>query len=115
MTARVELASPAGTLARALAADLGRHGITSQISECEGIAVVGIWAVRLAVWCEWAPGGWRFRWCQNDPPPVRGRWDYTLCPCSAMETAVHRLVRFYGERHKRIYGTAPVVGGEDPS
>ncbi|QFY06150.1 hypothetical protein GBF35_05190 [Nonomuraea phyllanthi] len=104
--------SPAGELARRLAADLERFGIESKISECEGIALIGIWSVRLAVWCEWGPQGWRFRWCLDD---TCERWTYTACPCSAMETAVRRLVILYKERHMRLYGSAALLFGEDES
>ncbi|GAA3209728.1 hypothetical protein [Nonomuraea helvata] len=114
MRARAGVDSPAGSLARALAEGLERHGIKSQISECEGIALVGIWAVGLAVWCEWGPYGWRFRWCLHQTSK-QGTWNYTSCPCSAMETAVRRVAGFCQERYERMYGTVPRVADEASS
>jgi hypothetical protein len=96
---------PAGRLARELREQLGRRGIDSQISECEGIALVGIWSVGLAVWCEWGPTGWRFRWCLNDTTQP-GQWRYTWCPCSAMETAAQRVAGLCQERYALMYGAA---------
>ncbi|GAA2268565.1 hypothetical protein GCM10010149_06740 [Nonomuraea roseoviolacea subsp. roseoviolacea] len=95
--------SAAGRLARKLAAQLDDRGIDSQISECEGIALVGIWSVGLAVWCEWGPQGWRFRWCVNETT-YRGTWRYTSCPASAVETATARIVRLHDERYERMHG-----------
>ncbi|WP_327583372.1 hypothetical protein OHA25_47240 [Nonomuraea sp. NBC_00507] len=106
MTTATRVWSPAGRLARELAGHLGRRGISSQISECEGIALVGVWSVGLTVWCEWGPTGWRFRWSLSDTS-APGPWRYTSCPCSAMETAVGRIMRLYTERYWRMYGAAP--------
>ncbi|MEU6713797.1 hypothetical protein ABZ897_20175 [Nonomuraea sp. NPDC046802] len=114
MNAWVKEESQAGTLARMLAKDLERYGITSEVSECQGVALVGIWSVGLAVWCEWGPHGWRFRWCLNETSE-RGTWRYTSCPCSAMETAVARLTRVHQERWERLHGTARLGAGEDLS
>lgn len=97
--------SPAGRLARELAAALRGRGIDSQISEAHGIALVGIWSVGLTVWCEQSRNAWRFRWCLNDASGT-GRWDYTVCPCAAMETAARRIEGLYQERHSRMYGAA---------
>ncbi|MET9247114.1 hypothetical protein [Nonomuraea sp. NPDC003709] len=112
MNAGAGVVSPAESLARKLAEELERYGITSQVSECQGVALVGIWSVRLAVWCEWGSQGWRFRWCLND---TSARWTYTSCPCSAMETAVRRLVHRYQMRHMQVYGTDPFATGDVPS
>ncbi|MEV0383387.1 hypothetical protein [Nonomuraea sp. NPDC050643] len=102
-------ASPAGRLAVELAERLGRRGVRSEIFEAHGIALVGIWSVRLTVWCEWERGAWRFRWSVSDGSGT-GRWEYTVCPCSAMETAVGRIVDSCQERYRRMYGTAVIPG-----
>lgn len=112
MNARAGVDSPAATLARRLAEGLARYGIASQISECQGVALVGVWSVGLAVWCEWGPEGWRFRWSLKELGEG-GR--YTSCPCSAMETAVARLARLHLERWERLYGTASLGSSENPS
>ncbi|MEV1175470.1 hypothetical protein [Nonomuraea sp. NPDC049784] len=112
MTARTGVDSPAASHAQTLAAHLRRYGIESKISECEGVALVGIWSVGLAVWCEWGQQGWHFRWCLDK---TSERWTYTWCPCSAMETAVRRLVYFHQARQQRLSGTAPSIDGEGAS
>ncbi|PRX65245.1 hypothetical protein B0I32_1074 [Nonomuraea fuscirosea] len=97
--ARALVASPAGELAHALSAELGRRGIASQVSECEGIALVGVWSVGLAVWCEWSDTGWRFRWGMDASGPG-GRLRYTACPGSAVETAGRRIASLYEDRRR---------------
>ncbi|MEV0619334.1 hypothetical protein AB0I81_38870 [Nonomuraea sp. NPDC050404] len=97
--------SDAGRLAGELAEGLGRHGVRSEIFEAHGIALVGIWSVRVTVWCEWENGAWRFRWSLSDGSGT-GRWEYTVCPCSAMETAVERIWDLCQERYGRMYGAA---------
>ncbi|HEX4817581.1 MAG TPA: hypothetical protein VFV66_32970 [Nonomuraea sp.] len=108
--AGIPAGSPAGRLARELAGELKRYGLEAQVSECEGIALVGIWSVGLAVWCEWASQGWQFRW-SLDATRTSGRWRYTYCPCSAMETAVRRIVALCRERHAALCGAVSGSAG----
>ncbi|TDC09731.1 hypothetical protein E1267_06830 [Nonomuraea longispora] len=97
--------SPAGALARRLADRLRWSGIESQTSEVDGVALVGIWVVDLTVWCECGPIGWRYRW-RLGAAVSSGVSGYTSCPCSALETAVGRIVRLYRERYTALYGSA---------
>ncbi|MEV4179690.1 hypothetical protein [Nonomuraea sp. NPDC049709] len=85
-----------------MADELGRLGLKPEISECEGIALVGIWAVGLPVWCEWMNGEWRFRWSVETVPGGGER--FTTCPGSAVETAARRVVRAVRERASVMYG-----------
>ncbi|MFC5826990.1 hypothetical protein [Nonomuraea insulae] len=96
MSART-VVSPAGDLACALAGELHRYGIASEVTECAGIALVGVWAVGLPVWCECGPLGWRFRWSMSDTRSG-GQSVYTCCPAGALETAAARIVRLYRAR-----------------
>lgn len=102
VTASVQ-GSPAGHLARELAAALEGRRIDSQVFEAQGIALVGIWSVGLVVWCEWSGGEWRFRWSLDDGSGT-GRRSYTVCPCAALETAVRRIEGLYRERYSWMYG-----------
>ncbi|GAA3616110.1 hypothetical protein GCM10022419_121760 [Nonomuraea rosea] len=97
--------SPAGCLAWELAKGLRSRGIATQVFESHGVALVGIWSVGLTVWCEWGRDAWRFRWSLSEESGT-GRWDYTVCPCSAMATAVRRIEDLYQERYRRMYGAA---------
>ncbi|MER7362184.1 hypothetical protein [Nonomuraea wenchangensis] len=97
--------SPAGHLARELAAALEGRGIDSQVFEAQGIALVGIWSVGLVVWCEPNGEAWRSRWSLDDGSGT-GRRSYAVCTCAAMETAVRRIEGLYRERYRRMYGEA---------
>ncbi|MEV4216741.1 hypothetical protein [Nonomuraea sp. NPDC049725] len=104
----VEEMSPAGRLAWELAGHLARRGVGSRVSECEGIALVGIAAVGLNVWCEWSGQGWRFRW-SLDAPTKPGWWRYTSCPASSVETAARRVSDLCRERYRSMH---PEDGGD---
>ncbi|GGP12681.1 hypothetical protein GCM10012278_61450 [Nonomuraea glycinis] len=71
--------SPAGRMARVLADHLAGRGVDSRISESDGVALVGMRAVGLNVWCEWSGREWLFR-RSLDAPTEPGRWHYTSCP-----------------------------------
>jgi hypothetical protein len=101
---------PAGRLAWALAEQLRWAGIDTQVSEVEGIALVGIWAVDLTVWCEFGPNGWRYQW-RLGVAATGGVPGYTSCPCSALETAAQRIARLYRERFEAMYPAAAARQG----
>ncbi|MFC5816837.1 hypothetical protein [Nonomuraea harbinensis] len=103
-------ASPAGRLARELADHLARRGVESRVSECEGIALVGLAVVGLNVWCEFGGAEWRFRW-SLDAPTEPGRWRYTCCPASCMETAARRIAGLFQERREAMSGPVTARAG----
>ncbi|MEV0623990.1 hypothetical protein AB0I81_62495 [Nonomuraea sp. NPDC050404] len=90
-------------LADELAQRLGHRGVRSEIFDAHGIALVGIWSVGVTVWCEWERGQWRFRWSLSDGSGT-GRWEYTVCPCSAMEMAAQRIESLCLERFRQMHG-----------
>lgn len=87
----------AGELAWRLAEHLALRGVEARVLQCEEIVLV--WVVRLGlnVWCEWSGEEWRFRW-SLDAPTEPGRWRYTSCPCSSMETAARRIAGLFQRR-----------------
>lgn len=105
-----EAVSPAGRLAWELAEHLARRGVTSRVSECEGIALVGLALVGLNVWCEWSGAEWRFRW-SLDAPTEPGRWRYTSCPCSSVETAARRIAALFQKRLEAMDGSVAARAG----
>lgn len=102
--------SPAGRMARELASHLAEHGVESRISESDGVALVGMWAVGLNVWCQWSGREWRFLW-SLDAPTEPGRWRYTSCPASSAETAARRIAGLYRERFEAMYPAAAARRG----
>lgn len=102
------MSSVAGRLAGELAERLGRRGVRSEIFEAHGIALVGVWSVGAAVWCERERGVWRFRWSLSDRSGT-GRWEYTVCPSLEMVTAVERIEGLCQERYLRMYGVAELA------
>ncbi|GIH66980.1 hypothetical protein Msi02_77970 [Microbispora siamensis] len=83
-------ASPAVALAGRLQEELSHTGITATVGSGYGLAIVTA-ANRVNVWVEAGPQGWQFRWWTGRVCEQTGRWNYTSCPASAVETAARRV------------------------
>lgn len=82
--------------ARRLRAELEAHGISADIHEGYGVALISVW-VDLLVWCEVGPDGPRYRWWTGRISDRTRRYVYTGCPGNATETAARRIAARYRE------------------
>lgn len=101
--------SPAAVMAERLRAELERRGITADVNEGDGLALVSVW-VHLVVWCESGPDGWRYRWWTGRTSQQSRRWVWTSCPSTAVETAGRRVAERYAEV-RRSHPLSAVVAG----
>ena len=87
--------SPA-LVAEQLRRELERLGITADVHEGDGVALLSV-RLHLVVWCEPGPDGWRYRWWTGRVSQQAGRWVYTECQALAFKTAAQRIATRYAE------------------
>ncbi|MEU8244745.1 hypothetical protein [Nonomuraea sp. NPDC048916] len=106
--------SPAGVIAGRLRRALEDFGITGDVVEGYGLALVSV-RPDLVVWCECGPQGWHFRWWSGRVVAGSRRWEWERCPAGAGPTAARRIAGRYLEAHpgggQFIKAGAPLVAG----
>lgn len=88
--------SPALVVAEQLRGELERLGVSADVHEGDGLALLSV-RLHLAVWCERGPEGWRYRWWTGRVSQRTGRWIYTGCRALAVKTAAQRIAARYAE------------------
>ena len=95
--------SPALHVANRLRDELALQGITADVHDGYGVALVLVW-VDLVVWVECGIDGvWRYIWWTGRINPKTGRWVYTRCPF----TGVSSVARLVGERYRELLERHP--------
>lgn len=102
--------SPVVDAALRMRAELEGQGITAQVREGYGLALVQVHP-DLVVWSEIGPEGLWFRWWSGRLSDRTGRYVYSVCPASAVELAARAVAARF--RDLRVAG--PLARGRTPS